>query len=452
MLESKRERNRVLITVMLVFAFVMLIPCACFIYRFYYLNKSHYVKLSEKSSVDYKVCLKENNFYDDKCVDKNNQYIASLIDYIPANFNYDFKFLGKNVDFKYNYKIEALFNVIDKDNKKALFTKKEVLYESDTKSSSESANIKYDLNIDYNNYNDLLSSFVTIYDLEETINTLKVNLIVNILGDGTTSMDTINKDSVVSLSIPLTRKTVNVDINAAENVSDTNVLIKNSENNILNLVSAGIFFLISLILIAYVIYYYESTKTILEIYQSRIKKITSTYDSYIQRISGSYPIGASQICKVVSFRDMLEIKDSSDKPLLMLENEAKTGTFFMIPVGEGVIYTYALRVEDIMAEKDGTIAPDYNIDDIGVVEKPKKYTKEKIKEDIEKTTMLNIVDDKNAIKGTKDTDEDLYDQLEKTATFKAIKDNYYFPEKKTKKNKKSTKASKSKKATKKKNK
>lgn len=442
MTTSKRERNKMIITIMLVFAFLMLIPTGYFAYKFYSLNKIHYIKLSEKSSLDYKVCLKDNKYFDVKCVDKNNQYVASLIDYITAKFNYDFKFLGKNVDFKYNYKIEAQFNVIDKDNKRTLYTKNELLYQSSDMSSSNDASINYDLNIDYNKYNDLLNDFVFVYDLDETINTLNVNLSVNILGDGNISMKDINKDSVVSLSIPLTRKTVNVDIKAVENISDTNVLIKSNSNNILNLISAGICLVISLISIIYVIYYYISTRTVLEIYEKRIKKIISTYDSYIQRISGNYPIGASQICKVVSFRDMLEIKDSSDKPLLMLENESKTGTFFMIPVGEGVIYTYALRVEDIMAEQDGTNPPDYDIDDINVkpeYEKPKKYTKEKIKEDIEKTTMLNIVDDENSIKGTKDNDEDLYDQLEKTATFKAIKDNYYFPEKKVKSKKKNSK-------------
>ncbi len=442
MLESKRERNKLLISVMLVIAIFMLLLGGYFVYRFYSSNKEEYVKLSEKSELDYKVCLKENNFYDDKCLDKNNQYVASLIDYIPAKFDYDLKFLGKSINFKYIYKVEARFNVIDKDNKRTLFTKKEVLYESEEKSVSNEAHIKYDLNIDYNKYNDLLSKFVTIYDLDETINDLNVYLKVNIT-DGNTLMEDITKDSVVSLSIPLTRKTVDVNIKAAEGISNTNVLIKDNENNTLNMVSAFVCVLISLMIIAYLIYYYLSTRTVLEIYQTRIKKITSTYDSYIQRISGNYPIGASQICKVVSFRDMLEIKDTSDKPLLMLENEAKTGTFFMIPVGEGVIYTYALRVEDIMAEQDGTNPPDYDITDFDIKEeKPKrkkKYTKEKIKEDIEKTTMLNIIDDKNAIKGTKDNDESLYDQLEKTATFKSIKDNYYFPDTKIKKKKKTTK-------------
>lgn len=431
----KSERNKLLINLMLLIAFLALISSGYFVYKYYILNKTHYIRLSEKSKIDYKVCLKKNNFFENECIDKNNQYVASLIDYIPISLNYDLSFLGEDVDFKYSYNIYAELNVIDKNNKKVLFTKRETLHQSDIINAVNDATIKYDTNVNYDKYNDILNSFVTIYDLDETINTLTVNLGVNISSDGNTSMKNINKYPAISLSIPLTRKTINIDINSTQNVSDTNVLIKKAENNIVNIISASICLFISLIIIIYVIYYYMSTRTVLEIYQSRIKKITSMYDSYIQRISGNYPIGASQICKVVSFNDMLEIKDSSDKPLLMLENEAKTGSFFIIPVGEGVIYTYALRVEDIMAEKDGTVAPDYGIEDIGTKEeakRPKKYTKEKIKEDIEKTISLNIVDDKNAIKGTENSDEDLYDQLEKTATFKAVKDIYYFPEKKTK--------------------
>ncbi len=446
MIENKSDRNRILITVMLIVAFLALLSCLYFAYRFYSLSKTSYVKLSENSSLDYKVCLKENDFYESKCVESGNQYVASLIDYIPAKIDYNLDFLGKDVDFKYNYKVVALFNVIDKDNKRALFIKRETLYESEELSANNKAKISYDLDIDYNKYNDLLSNFVTIYDLDETINTLKIYLNINISDDGNTSMESINKESVVSLSIPLTRKTVDVDIKSVENVSDTDVLIKSAENNFLYLFSSGLCLFIFLVLIIYVVWYYKNTRTILEIYQKRIKKITSTYDSYIQRINGSYPIGASQICKVVSFRDMLEIKDTSDKPLLMLENESKTGAFFIIPVGEGVIYTYALRVEDIMAEKDGTTAPDYDIEDMNIIKpeekkKPRKYTKEKIKEDIEKTTSIGIIDDKNAIKGTKNSDENLYDQLEKTAVFKAIKDNYYFPEKKVKKRKSTKKKS-----------
>ena len=449
MAKEKASKSKVLIISVYVMVCILFVICLYSFGRFYLEKKPHYVKLNENSELDYKVCLKSNDFFETKCLEKGNQYVASLIDYIPVNFAYKLKFMDKKMNFKYSYKIDAKFDVVDKNNRRTFFTKRETLYESDIIDASDYANIDYDIDIDYNKYNDILNSFITLYDLDETINTLNVSMNVNILSDGNTVMDEINKNSVISLSIPLTRKTVNIDMVGNTNGnSNIDVLVKNKTDYKLLLI-VGITSLVGLIsLIIYLVCYYLENRTVLEIYQKRIKKILGMYDSYIQRITGNYPIGASQICKVASFRDMLEIKDSSDKPLLMLENEEKTGTFFIIPVGEGVIYTYALRVEDIMAEKAGEKAPDYNIEDIGNTnEEPKKYTKEKIKEDIEKTTKLSIINDDNAIKGTENTDESLYDQLEKTASFKAIKDNYYFPEKK-----KTKKASSKKKKTAKKSK
>ena len=114
---------------------------------------------------------------------------------------------------------------------------------------------------------------------------------------------------------------------------------------------------------------------------------------------------------------MIEIKEASEKPLLMLENKEKTGTFFLIPVGEGVIYTYAIRIVDIEAESKGTKAPDYDEEDITTKSKKKVYTMEKIKEDIRNTTEIEILDDKNAILGTNNSDEDLYEQLGKTSEY-----------------------------------
>ncbi|MBQ1812760.1 MAG: hypothetical protein II119_02300, partial [Bacilli bacterium] len=69
MIETKSDRNRILITVMLVVSFLVLLPCVYFTYKFYSLSKTSYVKLSENSSLDYKVCLKKNDFYEDKCVE-----------------------------------------------------------------------------------------------------------------------------------------------------------------------------------------------------------------------------------------------------------------------------------------------------------------------------------------------------------------------------------------------
>lgn len=421
-------------------ACLFLVIGTIFIYIYYANSKAKYITITENSRLDYQVCLKQNEFYEASCVSKGDKYISSLIDYIKTSFNYTLS-LSKKIDYSYYYTIDATFNVLDKNDQKTLFTKTENLYKSEKKLTSNSTYINYELDIDYNKYNDLLSSFINIYDLEDTNNNLEVNMNIYTISDSGV-VSKFNNNSFMKLTIPLTKKTVNIDIkDSIMNNGNKKIKIIDNKNYMSFLIISIASYIGFLTFISCFIYYYKNTRTIKEIYDNRIKKILSNYDSYIQRINGHYPIGASEICKVSTFRDMLEIKDSTDKPLLMLENEEKTGVFFLIPVGEGVIYTYALRIEDILAEKNGTAAPDYDVYDIYNKDDRKVvYTKEKIQEDIEKTTSLKIIDSKNSIKGTKDDSEDLYDQLEKTMSFKIIKEeNKKKNTRKTRKQKVSTK-------------
>lgn len=396
------------------------------IYNYYSLSKGHYINYVEDSNVDYVVCLKDNKFYENRCVEKGNQYVASLIDYIPANFNYKLDFLDGSIEYVYNYKIVAEFNVLDNDNDKVLYTKEEVIYTSEDKVSSSGININYNLNIDYNKYNNLLSSFISVYDLSQTKNSLKVSMDVDIKNKGNSNIDltALNSSKATSITIPLTTKTVNVDISGTALGTDSNRLVIKPEKNYVFVLVLGVIFVAAGIgLYVFISYINKKSRTVKEIYEDKIKKITLAYDSYIQKITGDYPIGASQICKVTSFKDMIEIKEASEKPLLMLENKEKTGTFFLIPVGEGVIYTYAIRIVDIEAESKGTKAPDYDEEDITTKSKKKVYTMEKIKEDIRNTTEIEILDDKNAILGTNNSDEDLYEQLGKTSEYNFSKKN-----------------------------
>ena len=404
-----------------VVAAIIIIIGLLLVYTYYTLSKGKEIEYRENSNIDYSVCLKDNQFYDNKCVSKGNQYVASLIDYIPANFNYRLDFLNSGVEYVYNYSIIAEFNVLDNENDKVLYTKEEVLYVSDDKTSNGGININYNLNIDYNKYNNLLNNFISVYDLNQTKNTLKVSMDVNVKNKDNQNIDfsQVNASKATSITIPLTTKTVNIDISGTTLNTDNDKIVIKPERSYVLILVIGITLLatgvITIILFSYLI---KKNKTVREIYEERIKKITLAYDSYIQKITGDYPIGASQICKVSTFRDMIEIKESSEKPLLMLENKEKTGTFFLIPVGEGVIYTYAIRIVDIEAELNGLTPPDYEAQDISSKNNTKKfYTMEKIQEDIKNTTEIEILDDKNAILGTKNSDEDLYEQLGKTSEY-----------------------------------
>ena len=96
------------------------------VFLFKYFQKTEYNKIyySEQSDLDYKVYLKPNSYFEASYLGKDNQYIASIIDYIAFNFNYSFK-STKNSNYTYKYSIDAIVNANEKGfPDKVLYTKK----------------------------------------------------------------------------------------------------------------------------------------------------------------------------------------------------------------------------------------------------------------------------------------------------------------------------------------
>ena len=381
-------------------------------------DKTHYIKYNENSAVDYKVFLKENEFYKENYLEKNTGYVASLIDYIEASFKYNINF-DRTIQYKYSYRVVAEIDVMDEKNQNNIYHYSEDLYTKSLSRHTGDLKINQDITITYAEYNDIISKFKNIYELSSADADLNIFLYVNIENMDKTNSRALAEKKVSSLVIPLTIKTVTIDIDNSSTRSNNNRLELTRKVNYNWILWISLFYIvISVIYITYLVIYCSRTRTAQMVYQKEMRSILSNYDSYIQKINGSYDIGTSQVLKIESFNDMLEIRDTLKQPILMLENEEKDGTFFIIPATNSIIYTYALRVIDIKAKMDGKEIPTYDITEIPHSEflKKKKYTDSYIKEQITMTQAMPTVDEKNVIQGTKDK-EKLYDQLEKTSSF-----------------------------------
>ena len=81
------------------------------------------VGYSENGKSDYKVYLKENDYYDSKVLDSGMQYVANIINSINSKFNYEIH-ADENMDFNYKYKITGELIISDPvDSSKILHTK-----------------------------------------------------------------------------------------------------------------------------------------------------------------------------------------------------------------------------------------------------------------------------------------------------------------------------------------
>ncbi len=346
--EDKKRKNTIISYFCAIFLLSVFVICLLFIY----LNKTktYTIEYEENSNLDYKVYLKENDFYEDSYLKKDMSYIASLIDSIRADFRYNLSVAEENVHYTYSYSIEALLEVMDTTNKRVLYQNKENLVDTKTfDTSSKGIQINESLRIDYNYYNDLIKSFVRIYDLEDVSSTLTIHMYVSVLGDCEDSVSNDNRDSVITLTIPLTTKTVAIDI-GSDSVSNDTHFIACQQNHLLSpfiFLAFLLFLIIDICVIIKLILYTIQSRTAQNIYDKELKKILNNYKSYIQKIDNDFPMEKYQVLKVNTFTDMLEIRDTIASPILMVENKKKNGVYFCITGNNKILYVYGLKVQDI---------------------------------------------------------------------------------------------------------
>ena len=147
-----------------------------------FLNNTYYVTYNERSSVDYGVHLKENDFYEEDFLGKDYAYIASLIDKMEASFAYHMVIDSSDeVDLDYTYRVDSVVEVKDKSSGKVLYSP--VYSELEERGGSitgNSVSLKYTALVDYPYYNEVAERFIDMYKLDYAVSTLIVKMTVNV--------------------------------------------------------------------------------------------------------------------------------------------------------------------------------------------------------------------------------------------------------------------------------
>lgn len=285
----------------------------------------------ENNSVDYKVYLKDNNFFESSYLEKNKTYITSLIDYITADYTYNVTFNNK-VSGDLNYKVVAEIKA-DKANNDVgnYWTKTYDLtsYETDSVTSVSSHVINVSQKIDYNKYNDLLNSFIQEYGLNAE-STLKVALKVtgNVKIDNTNDKMDINSE--VSLTVPLSKLAIEGKIETQNNNNQKEIIKKQNEQEPMRNLFR-VLFVIDLLMFVYNLLRY--TMFMMNRYNNlnyrdTIKKINSDYEDIITKVK-SINVNDFAVIDVESFEDLLNVYNSLREPINFLygNNESR---FFII--------------------------------------------------------------------------------------------------------------------------
>ncbi len=324
---------------------IIFICLICIIISFYIFltkRKTEGIKYYENGKVDYNISLNKNEFFDEEVLPANNQYIASLIDTININFKYNLQMKDNYDQYKYKYRIEAQTKIIEKTTQNDIYKFNDILKdEEEVNPNSSKFAINNNITVDYKKYNSIIKNMVSTYDLSnvdcKTIVTLYIDLVDN---DGV-----VRSTSKMGINIPLNVKTANIEVE--NNIDNTEERTFVSGKYIK---SSWIFIIIAIILIIYEAN--NITKLVKDVKKNcpqeiiddiRLKRILREYGPYIQRVKSGFDIGRYDMIRISKFEDLLRIREIIQNPILMIENETNTKTYFVVTTMTSTLYSYEIN-------------------------------------------------------------------------------------------------------------
>ena len=176
----------------------------------FYYDVGKIIKYQETSNLDYRVYLKENDFYEVPYLDKeqNMVYISELIDYLDIRFTYDFN-VASNQTIDFTYSITGKLTIGDANSNVYFQREYELLKEKKGRmEDAKNYTIDENLQIKYDYYNQIANSFKSTYGIDTVSNFmiyLKINK--NSVNDKVVSL---NNEDTMTINIPLSEKSVNI--------------------------------------------------------------------------------------------------------------------------------------------------------------------------------------------------------------------------------------------------
>ena len=280
------------------------------------------VSYSQYGNVDYKVCLKNNNFYTQNCLDKNMSYVSTLIKNVALTFDYDLS-TSKDLDIKTEYEVDAKLVISNTDNTSKYYEQKYILKPKTSEGISKINNeykISQNVDIDYDYYNAIASNFKSQYGIE-TNSYLEVSFQVYHT-NSTTEDVKVTSPSPVVLNIPLSQKSININMASSvinkqetQNIESSIFTLKNIICLFIGVISL-IICLISSLKVAKML---SLTKEKKNNYDKFIEKILREYDRLIVETSTLPKFNKYYITKVNNFGELIDVRDNLRLPIMYYE-------------------------------------------------------------------------------------------------------------------------------------
>lgn len=324
-----------------------------------YTKEESIIGYNEVGNIDYKVFLKENNYYKEQYLGKDMQYVASIIKNVVPTFTYEMHSEEK-MEYTYNYKVSADLIISDpNDNNKVLYKRPSLLVK-DTKEKVTGGSFRVDqeVSINYDEYNNYVNSFKKEYAL--SVNSkLVLTFNIDVTGKSPSLKEDFKKSSKLVIAIPMSEQTINIGIDTSD-INNSGTIEKNYMSQIkkpVALVLGIIVGLLSLALLYIVIYNFLTNRSKTDVYKATIKSILREYDRAIVSSKTADTIDESKynVIEVPRIEELLDAHDSTGKPILYNEDTENDISTFII-VSDEILYKYRVVKKELEEKEEKRIA------------------------------------------------------------------------------------------------
>ena len=146
--------------------------------------------------------------------------------------------------------------------------------------------------------------------------------------------------------MPLATKTVEITVNEKENQGKMVIEENQLENSEYILIAGVITLIIGLIILGWLIKYILDTRSAEKMYEDELKKILFDYKSYIQKINNELDYKGYKIIKIDTFKELLEMREEIQSPILMYTEEENRITKFMM-INTNLLFMNTIEAAEI---------------------------------------------------------------------------------------------------------
>lgn len=308
------------------------------------IKKEIILTYTNKLNTTYDVDLKDNKFMDQKTLPMGKTYVTNLIDKINMKFDFSYD-ASKYTELTYSYSIVGVLNgAYSKNGTPQKVWEKEyvLLEETENKKSNNTINIKENIPIDVNEYNDEIYNFEKTLGMAITAN-LNVQLRVNI--DGKINDTQINDNYVSNIDIELGEQTTEITGKLTDETEDT--LYKTTTNNKNNTVVIAVNVILIVAALAWLRYISVNTtnlNTVRNNYKLELNRILKSCEDKIVKLSRNVDLNGKEVIEVNDFGELIKLSEELYKPILYWNSNQKEESEFFV-ITNSVIYKFILKVK-----------------------------------------------------------------------------------------------------------